>query len=69
MSRLRTVPLAILVGIGATLLLLVLVGAPPFKAMGVIFDGAFGNESRVAATLMAWIRRAGGRFHHVPGGL
>jgi simple sugar transport system permease protein len=55
MSRLRSVPLAILVGVAATLLLLVLVGAPPFEAMGVVFDGAFGNQSRVAATLMAWI--------------
>jgi simple sugar transport system permease protein len=55
MSRLRSVPLAILVGVAATLLLLVLVGAPPFEAMRVVFDGAFGNQSRVAATLMAWI--------------
>jgi hypothetical protein len=49
-----------------------LVGAPPFKAMGVIFDGAFGNEVRVAATLMAWILlvlAAAGPPHHVPGGL
>jgi simple sugar transport system permease protein len=54
-NRLRSVPLAIAVGVGATLLLLVVVGAPPLKALQVLFDGAFGNRSRIGATLMAWI--------------
>lgn len=55
MSRIRSVPLAIAVGVGATLLLLVVVGAPPLEALQVLFDGAFGNQSRIGATLMAWI--------------
>ena len=55
MSRLRSVPLAIAIGIVATVLLLLVAGAPPLEAMRLIFDGAFGNTSRVAATLMAWV--------------
>lgn len=55
MSRLRSVPLAIAIGVLATLGLLTLIGAPPLEALRVLFDGAFGNRSRIAATLMAWI--------------
>ena len=55
MNRLRSVPLAIVIGIVATVLLLLAAGAPPLEAMRLIFDGAFGNTSRVAATLMAWL--------------
>lgn len=55
MKRLRSVPIAIAVGIGLTLGLLVLIGAPPLEALRVVFDGAFGNRSRIAATLMAWV--------------
>ena len=51
----RSVPLAIGIGIVATILLLLAAGAPPLEAMQVIFDGAFGNTSRISATLMAWV--------------
>lgn len=55
MKRMRSVPLAIGIGIVATILLLLAAGAPPLEAMQVIFDGAFGNTSRISATLMAWV--------------
>ena len=55
-KRMRSVPLAIGIGIVATILLLLAVGAPPpLEALQVIFDGAFGNTSRISATLMAWV--------------
>ncbi len=34
--------------------LLTLAGAPPLEALGVIFDGAFGDAADTANTLMAW---------------
>lgn len=55
MKRLRSIPLAIAIGVVATILLLLVAGAPPLEAMQVIFDGAFGNTSRISATLMAWV--------------
>ncbi|HEX5630231.1 MAG TPA: ABC transporter permease [Acidimicrobiia bacterium] len=55
MKRLRSVPIAIAVGVGLTIGLLFLIGAPPLEALQVVFDGAFGNRSRIAATLMAWV--------------
>ncbi len=55
MSRLRSVPVAVLVGVAATAGVLLIVGASPPEAFRVLFDGAFGNQSRIAATLMAWI--------------
>jgi general nucleoside transport system permease protein len=55
MKRMRAIPAAFGIALAATLGLLLLVGAPPLEALRVIFDGAFGNTSRVAATLMAWI--------------
>ncbi len=36
-------------------LLLWLVDAPPFEALRLIVDGAFGSASRTAATLLAWV--------------
>lgn len=37
------------------LLLLWLVGAPPFEALRLIWDGAFGSADRTANTLLAWV--------------
>ena len=55
MKRLRSVPLAVAIGFAAIVALLFVAGAPPLEAMQVLFDGAFGNSDRVAATLMAWM--------------
>ncbi len=55
MKRFRSIPLAIAIGIVATILLLLIAGAPPLEAIRLIFDGAFGNTSRISATLMAWV--------------
>lgn len=55
MKRMRSIPIAFGIALAATLGLLLLVGAPPLEALRVIFDGAFGNTNRIAATLMAWI--------------
>lgn len=54
MKRLRSVPVAVGVAVVATVALLLAVGAPPFEALRVIVDGAFGNTNRIAATLMTW---------------
>ena len=43
-KRMRSVPLAIGIGIVATILLLLAVGPRPLEAMQVIFDGAFGEH-------------------------
>ncbi len=35
--------------------LLVLAGAPPFEALALLFEGAFGDPADVANTIMAWV--------------
>lgn len=47
------VPLAVALGI--TALLLIVAGAPPLEALGLIGEGAFGDTTRIADTLTAWI--------------
>ncbi len=37
-----------------SIVLLVLVDAPPFEALGLLWDGAFGSADKTANTLLAW---------------
>jgi general nucleoside transport system permease protein len=50
-SSLAPVVLAFAVVVG----LLLLVGAPPFHALRLIWDGSMGNADRIGDTLMAWV--------------
>lgn len=43
-----------LIGIGVSMLLLWLVGAPPVEAIGLMVEGAFGNADKIANTLLVW---------------
>lgn len=55
MNRIRSVPFAVIVGSALTVIVLVAAGAPPWRTLSVLVDGAFGNPSRISATLMAWV--------------
>lgn len=45
---------ALAVAIGAGIVLLLLVGAPPFEALSLLVEGSFGSASKISATLLAW---------------
>ncbi|MGH8927318.1 MAG: ABC transporter permease [Acidimicrobiia bacterium] len=45
----------VVVAVGLTVGLLMLAGAPPFEALGLIAEGAFAGRTRTADTLMAWV--------------
>jgi simple sugar transport system permease protein len=45
---------AFFLAIGAGIVLLLLVGAPPFEALGLIVEGSFGSASKISATMLAW---------------
>jgi general nucleoside transport system permease protein len=45
---------ALTVAIGAGIVLLLLVGAPPFEALSLLVEGSFGSASKISATLLAW---------------
>jgi len=47
--------LPVALALGVTLLLLVLVGAPPVEALRLLWQGATGSPSKLADTVMAWV--------------
>jgi simple sugar transport system permease protein len=47
--------LPVLLAFGVALLLLQLAGAPPFEALGLLWDGSVGSAAKVSDTLAAWV--------------
>jgi len=45
---------ALAAALGAGIVLLLLVGAPPFEALWLLVEGSFGSASKISATLLAW---------------
>lgn len=46
---------SVLLAFAVTLLLLVVVDAPPLEALGLLWDGSLGTTAKVSDTLMSWI--------------
>jgi len=47
--------LPVVLALGVALLLLQLAGAPPFDAMGLLWEGSVGSAAKVSDTLAAWV--------------
>lgn len=45
---------ALVAALAVGIVLLVLVGAPPFEALWLLVEGSFGSASKISATLLAW---------------
>ncbi len=46
--------IALAAALAAGIVLLLLVGAPPFEALWLLIEGSFGSASKISATLLAW---------------
>ena len=46
--------IALAAALGAGILLLLFVGAPPFEALWLLVEGSFGSASKISVTLLAW---------------
>jgi len=46
---------SVLAALVVSVILLALAGAPPFRALGLVLDGAVGDGGRMADTLMSWV--------------
>lgn len=46
--------IAVFAAIGVGILLLLAVGAPPFEALGLLFEGSLGSAAKISSTLLAW---------------
>jgi len=57
MTKLRSaVPtlVALFLALALGVALLLVLGAPPFEALGLLVQGSFGSASKISATLLAW---------------
>ena len=45
----------VILALGVVVALLLIVGAPPFQALRLIWDGSMGSSDRIGDTLMAWV--------------
>lgn len=54
-ARFRTPLISVGLAFAVTVILLLLVGAPPFRAMSLLWDGSFGSKTKINDTLMAWV--------------
>ncbi|MDH3756103.1 MAG: ABC transporter permease, partial [Acidimicrobiia bacterium] len=55
LRRSRSGIFSVLLAFAFTVLLLLLVGAPPLEALQLLWEGSFGTTTKVADTLMAWV--------------
>ncbi len=55
LRRSRSVLVSLALSFAVTLLLLIVVDAPPFDALRLLWEGSFGSDTKIADTLMAWI--------------
>lgn len=46
--------LSLVAALAVGVVLLLIVGAPPFEALGLLVEGSFGSASKISATLLAW---------------
>ncbi len=46
--------LSLVAALAVGVALLLVVGAPPFEALGLLVEGSFGSASKISATLLAW---------------
>ena len=54
-SRAKGPLLSVGLALAATVVVLLIVGAPPFDALRLIFDGSLGRLSKIPDTLLAWV--------------
>jgi simple sugar transport system permease protein len=55
LSRAGTIALPVVIAFAVALLLLQLAGAPPFEALGLLWDGSVGSAAKISDTLAAWV--------------
>lgn len=55
LRRSRSVVISVALAFAVTLLLLVIVDAPPLDALALLWEGSFGSETKIVDTLMAWV--------------
>ncbi len=55
LQRVGVAVVSIAVAFGVAVLLLVVVDAPPFEALRLLWDGSFGTVAKLSDTLMTWI--------------
>ena len=54
-ERFRTPLIAVGLALVLTVAMLLVVGAPPFRALRLLWDGSFGSVSKINDTFMAWV--------------
>lgn len=55
LRRSQVAIVSVLLAFAVTLVLLLLVGAPPLEALQLLWEGSFGTTTKLADTLMAWV--------------
>ena len=55
MTRYRTALISVGLALLVTIGLLLIVGAPPFRALRLLWDGSFGTTDKINDTLMSWV--------------
>ncbi len=53
--RYRTGVISVGLAFAVTILLLLVVDAPPFEALRLLWDGSFGSSNKISDTFMAWV--------------
>lgn len=54
-ARWRVAVLSVLLALLVTIGLLLIVGAPPLRALRLLWDGSFGSTTKINDTLMTWV--------------
>ena len=54
-QRVAKASIPVVVAFVVSLIMLAAVGVPPFEAFQLMYDGAFGNSTKIGDTLMAWV--------------
>lgn len=55
LARVGTIALPVVISFAVALLLLQLADAPPFEALGLLWDGSVGSAAKISDTLSAWV--------------
>jgi ABC-type uncharacterized transport system permease subunit len=53
--RLRVPLISVGLALAVTLVLLIIVGAPPFEALQLLWEGSLGSAAKIPDTLLAWV--------------
>lgn len=54
-ARAATIAVPVVLAAAVAIVLLQLAGAPPFEALGLLWDGSVGSPAKVSDTLAAWV--------------